>query len=293
MAGRKAYNKRIYDEDVYDWRVHDERVYDKRKRNLARRRKRRIIKLVRMTLAGGVIIVAVFSVKKVLGDRIMLTENGIVWDTGELSVIEQSGDASDTLRELLENNPETADFIKNYPDMKDNPPAESVGDMTKGVIPHLLQWDERWGYQTYGDNMIAVNGCGPTALSMVAAGLTGDNTITPYKVAGFAAEQGYYAGESGTSWSLMTEGAQQFGIRGEELGLSRKEVFSALENGQPIICSMRPGDFTTTGHFIVLVGTKDGKIRVNDPNSLKRSEKLWDYETLEYQINNLWGYTVL
>ena len=293
MAGRKAYNKRIYDEDVYDWRVHDERVYDKRKRNLARRRKRRIIKLVRMTLAGGVIIAAVFSVKKVLGDRIMLTENGIVWDTGELSVIEQSGDASDTLRELLENNPETADFIKNYPDMKDNPPAESVGDITKGVIPHLLQWDERWGYQTYGDNMIAVNGCGPTALSMVAAGLTGDNTITPYKVAGFAAEQGYYAGESGTSWSLMTEGAQQFGIRGEELGLSREEVFSALENGQPIICSMRPGDFTTTGHFIVLVGTKDGKIRVNDPNSLKRSEKLWDYETLEYQINNLWGYTVL
>lgn len=293
MAGRKAYNKRIYDEDVYDWRVHDERVYDKRKRNLARRRKRRIIKLMRMTLAGGVIIVAVFSVKKVLGDRIMLTENGIVWDTGELSVIEQSGDASDTLRELLENNPETADFIKNYPDMKDNPPAESVGDMTKGVIPHLLQWDERWGYQTYGDNMIAVNGCGPTALSMVAAGLTGDNTITPYKVAGFAAEQGYYAGESGTSWSLMTEGAQQFGIRGEELGLSREEVFSALENGQPIICSMRPGDFTTTGHFIVLVGTKDGKIRMNDPNSLKRSEKLWDYETLEYQINNLWGYTVL
>ena len=293
MAGRKAYNKRIYDEDVYDWRVHDERVYDKRKRNLARRRKRRIIKLVRMTLAGGVIIAAVFSVKKVLGDRIILTENGIVWDTGELSVIEQSGDASDTLRELLENNPETADFIKNYPDMKDNPPAESVGDMTKGVIPHLLQWDERWGYQTYGDNMIAVNGCGPTALSMVAAGLTGDNTITPYKVAGFAAEQGYYAGESGTSWSLMTEGAQQFGIRGEELGLSREEVFSALENGQPIICSMRPGDFTTTGHFIVLVGTKDGKIRVNDPNSLKRSEKLWDYETLEYQINNLWGYTVL
>lgn len=293
MAGRKAYNKRIYDEDVYDWRVHDERVYDKRKRNLARRRKRRIIKLVRMTLAGGVIIAAVFSVKKVLGDRIMLTENGIVWDTGELSVIEQSGDASDTLRELLENNPETADFIKNYPDMKDNPPAESVGDMTKGVIPHLLQWDERWGYQTYGDNMIAVNGCGPTALSMVAAGLTGDNAITPYKVAGFAAEQGYYAGESGTSWSLMTEGAQQFGIRGEELGLSREEVFSALENGQPIICSMRPGDFTTTGHFIVLVGTKDGKIRVNDPNSLKRSEKLWDYETLEYQINNLWGYTVL
>ena len=52
---------------------------------------------------------------------------------------------------------------------------------------------------------------------------------------------------------------------------------------------MRPGDFTTTGHFILLVGTEDGKIQVRDPNSTKRSEQLWDYETLEYQINNLWA----
>lgn len=162
-----------------------------------------------------------------------------------------------------------------------------------GEIPHFLQWDERWGYQIYGDNLMAVNGCGPTVLSMVAAGLTGDSTVTPYKVAKFAEENGYYAGEAGTSWSLMTEGARQFGIHGEEMGLSEEEIISALENGNPVICSMSPGDFTTTGHFIVLVGTEDGKIRVNDPNSVKRSEKLWDYATLEPQINNLWVYTVL
>ena len=90
----------------------------------------------------------------------------------------------------------------------------------------------------------------------------------------------------------MTDGARQFGICGEEMGLSESEVFSKLEAGHPIICSMRPGDFTTTGHFIVLTGVKDGKIRVNDPNSRKRSEKLWDYERLEYQINNLWMFTL-
>ena len=145
----------------------------------------------------------------------------------------------------------------------------------------------------YADDMIAVNGCGPTAIAMVAAGLTGDNTVTPYKVAQFSAENGYYAGDSGTSWTLMTDGAQQFGIYGEELGLSEDAVFSALGNGHPIICSMRPGDFTTTGHFIVLTGIEDGKIRVNDPNSRVRSEKLWDYSRLEYQINNLWMYTAM
>lgn len=197
------------------------------------------------------------------------------------------------LIELLKSNEETVDFVFDYLEKKDTTPADTVGEVVQGQIPLLLQWDERWGYAFYADDMIAVNGCGPTAIAMVAAGLTGDNTVTPYKVAQFSAENGYYAGDSGTSWTLMTDGAQQFGIYGEEMGLSEGEVFSALENGHPIICSMRPGDFTTTGHFIVLTGIEDGKIRVNDPNSRVRSERLWDYSKLEYQINNLWVYTAM
>ena len=195
------------------------------------------------------------------------------------------------LLDLLKSNEETLDFVLDYPEKKDAPPAESIGDVEQGRIPLLLQWDERWGYGIYGDDMIALNGCGPTVIAMVAAGLTGDDTVTPYKVAQFAAENGYYAGDSGTSWSLMTEGARQFGIYGEELGLSADAVFSALEAGHPVVCSMSPGDFTTTGHFIVLTGIEDGRIRVNDPNSRKRSEKLWDYDRLEPQIRNLWVFT--
>lgn len=256
-----------------------------------RKRKRRRVGFLRRAAAVLLVIAVIFTLKNVISNYLILTGDGIVWN-GELNAVyEQAGDVSDTLRELVENNPETVDFVRNYQEKKDAPPAEDIGEVTAGVIPHLLQWDERWGYQIYGDNMIAVNGCGPTVISMVAAGLTGDNTITPYRVAKFAEENGYYEGEAGTSWSLMTEGARQFGIYGEEMGLDENGIFSALESGNPIICSMRPGDFTTTGHFIVLVGTEDGKIRVNDPNSVKRSEKLWDYETLYPQINNLWVYT--
>lgn len=258
-----------------------------------KRRKKRGRRLFRRAAAAAVIIAAVLCLKNLIGNNLLFTKDGIIWAGDLNTVYEQAGDASDTLRDLVEKNPETAGFVRDYAAKKDNPPAETVGDITPGVIPHLLQWDERWGYQTYGDNMIAVNGCGPTVISMVAAGLTGDNTITPYKVAKFAEQNGYYEGDAGTSWSLMTEGAQQFGIYGEEIGLSRDTVFSALENGYPVICSMRPGDFTTTGHFIVLVGIEDGKIRVNDPNSVERSEKLWDYDTLEYQINNLWMFSAI
>ena len=264
------------------------RSYPARRRS--RKRKRRG-GFLRKTAAFLVIIAMLFALKDLIGDRLILTKDGIVW-SGDLDpVYQQAENMSDTLRQLVKDNPETIDFVRDYQTKKDVPPAENIGEVTAGVIPHLLQWDERWGYQIYGDNMIAVNGCGPTVISMVASGLTGDNTITPYRVAKFAEQNGYYEGDAGTSWALMTEGAAQFGAYGEEMGLSEEAVFSSLENGNPIICSMSPGDFTTTGHFIVLVGIEDGKIRVNDPNSVKRSEKLWDYETLYPQISNLWVYT--
>ena len=206
------------------------------------------------------------------------------------TILDNADQYPEDLLELLANNEETADFVLDYPQKKDLAPAESIGDMSGG-IPLLLQWDERWGYAIYGDNMIAINGCGPTALAMVAAGLTGDAGITPDRVARYAAEQGYYEGDAGTSWTLMTEGAAAFGVIGQEIGLSREQVFAELESGHPVICSMRPGDFTSTGHFIVLVGIEDGKIRVNDPNSRARSQVLWEYDRLESQINNLWSYT--
>ena len=51
---------------------------------------------------------------------------------------------------------------------------------------------------------------------------------------------------------------------------------------------MGKGDFTTSGHYIVLVGMEEGLLRVNDPNSYANSEKLWPYEQLESQFRNLW-----
>ena len=264
-------------------------------RNNKKRKRRRIRRIIKCIFCIALIIPVITVV---LWARDMITGRGnlavmALTDPKVREVVAHKDQYPEELIELLENNAETADFVLGYPEKKDTAPAETIGDVTQGEIPLLLQWDERWGYAYYADDMIAVNGCGPTAIAMVAAGLTGDNTVTPYKVAQFSAGNGYYAGDSGTSWTLMTDGAQQFGIYGEEMGLSEDEVFSALENGHPIICSMRPGDFTTTGHFIVLTGIEDGKIRVNDPNSRVRSEKLWDYSRLEYQINNLWVYTAM
>lgn len=191
----------------------------------------------------------------------------------------------------LENNPELLEFVEGYPDAK----REAVGGITKEELhaqwPLLLQWDKRWGYVPYGDHDIGLSGCAPTCLSMVVVGLTKNREASPDRVARFAEDNGYYLYGTGTKWSLMTEGAVSFGVRGSELALDKNRIFSALAAGHPIICSMRPGDFTTGGHFLVLVGVEDGKIRLNDPNSRIRSEKLWDYETLAPQVKSLWEFT--
>lgn len=264
----------------------------KRGRKRRRRRRHGILKSILCIALIIPMVMAVLWAKDMISGQNNLAVMALV-NPKVREIMANKDQYPEQMIELLKSNEETVDFVFDYLEKKDTTPADTVGEVVQGQIPLLLQWDERWGYAFYADDMIAVNGCGPTAIAMVAAGLTGDNTVTPYKVAQFSAENGYYAGDSGTSWTLMTDGAQQFGIYGEEMGLSEGEVFSALENGHPIICSMRPGDFTTTGHFIVLTGLEDGKIRVNDPNSRVRSERLWDYSRLEYQINNLWVYTAM
>ena len=106
---------------------------------------------------------------------------------------------------------------------------------------------------------------------MVVAGLTGKNDTTPYDIAKYSYEKGYYTEEWGTKWDLMSIGIEPFGIIGKKIVLSKQNLYNELNKGHPLIASMRPGDFTTVGHFIVLTGIKDDKIIVNDPNSRESS----------------------
>jgi len=206
------------------------------------------------------------------------------------AVVENSADYPSSLLELLSKNEETLQFVLDYPEHKDDTPPETIGDVTVGEIPLLLQWDERWGYTNYGTDFLAITGCGPTCLSMVAAGLSGDNTITPNRVAQFAMDNGHYVDGAGSAWSLMTEGCQEYGLTSRELPLDENRMKSELMAGNPIICSMLPGDFTQKGHFIVIVGVEDDMFQVNDPNSQIRSDQLWSYDRISTQIGNLWAF---
>lgn len=194
---------------------------------------------------------------------------------------------------LVIKNQETVDFVADYPEKGHlHPSIDLSKEASSTEIPLLLQWDERWGYVEYGSGMIGWTGCGPTCMSMLALYFTGNEIYDPATVAQWAEENGYYAAGSGTSWTFMSEGCAHFGLRAEELPLVEQYMVNAIEEGRPIICAMAPGDFTTTGHYIILTDYDEEKgFSVNDPNSPIRSSQYWTYETLEGQISNLWAFS--
>lgn len=197
-----------------------------------------------------------------------------------------------SLLKLAMRNKETIPFVSAYPkEHQKNLSMSLEDDLKNHGIPLLLQWDKRWGYKMYGDEMMAINGCGPTCLSMVVSYLKQNPQYNPYCIAQYAYQKGFYQ-KAGTSWSLMSEGACHFGIKVQEISLDENAIADALNQNHPIICSVRKGTFTSEGHFIVLREYKNGLIYVNDPNSPMKSQKGYRFDELYSQIKNLWVYSV-
>ncbi len=172
-------------------------------------------------------------------------------------------------------------------------PATSTprAEWRAGEVPFLYQTDPQWAAHPYAGGTVEKNGCGPTCLSMVYVALTGRDELDPADMADFS-EHGGYTADGMTAWALMSDGAAELGLASDELPASAAAVREALLAGRPVICSVGPGDFTTTGHFIVLAGlTEDGEVVVHDPNSAERSARTWDLERVIGQCLNLWAFS--
>ncbi len=197
---------------------------------------------------------------------------------------------SDNMITALANNPEMADFVAGYLEA----PAKATGTgLTEGEkeqdYPLFLQWDPRWGYAEYGDNSnIGLAGCGPVCLSMALYYLLRDESITPDKIAEYSMENGYYVSGTGTAWSLMTDVPAKYGVEVNQPGVSEQTIKKALDQGDIIICSMKPGDFTAIGHFIVIYGYDENGFQVNDPNCVARSREQWLFDQIGKQIKHIW-----
>lgn len=214
-------------------------------------------------------------------------------DTMYKTIYEHKAEYPDELLASLCLNEELLDYTYHFNDSHSKKSVTLTEDEANADIPLFLQWDPRWGYQEYGEGYIGYSGCAPTCLAMIATGLSHRTDTTPDQIAQYATQKHYYHPGTGTRWVFLTEGAEAFGLRGKEICLDKQIIFQHLKNNEPIICSVGPGDFTSKGHFIVLRGISDGKLIINDPNSVERSNILWDYDRISGQIKNLWAYEAI
>lgn len=159
-----------------------------------------------------------------------------------------------------------------------------------GTMPHIYQIDPAWSELPYAGGTIRQNACGPTCLTMVYVFKTGHTDMTPVDMCALS-EAGNYAPTGATEWSFMTNGAWQLGLNGTELHVDRSSITQALRSGAPIIASVRPGTFTSVGHYIVLYGIDDAdQIGVYDPNSQSRSARRWGVVEVLNEIEVMWAY---
>ena len=155
--------------------------------------------------------------------------------------------------------------------------------------PLFLQFDPRWGYLPYGSGgNVGSSGCGPTCLSMAVFYLTGERFASPGVVAQYSLDNEFYVDTVGTKWTLMTSFPELFGLSSYQINWTEKNLKAELDKGRLLICSMRPGNFTSSGHFILIYGYDENGFKINDPKCVYRSRLPWTYEQIKDDIKATW-----
>lgn len=205
-------------------------------------------------------------------------------------------DYPEKILELYERNPEAREYCMNYPlEYGKEHEIDISGYADYEGVPLFIQWDKQWGYKDYVGSVGGLSACGPTCLSMVTYYFTRDPEMTPAYMMEFAEENEYGIKGGGTQWSLFKLGAKKLGLDMKELNADQmtNEAYLAdvLNSGRIIVMNVRPGIFTTVGHYMLVVGYEDGKFRLNDPNSPANSAKLWDLEEFDQDIKIMWSFS--
>jgi len=144
-------------------------------------------------------------------------------------------------------------------------PAVQLGKYTG--LTYYSQIDSRWRNLQYtssnkASQTIGSSGCGPTSAAMIVTAIKG--TITPPEMANLFVQYGFRSANNGTYWSAFRWVADVFNIDYSET-IYLNEVVQKLNNNHYVVASVGNGLFTTGGHFIVLTGVENGKIKVYDP----------------------------
>lgn len=165
-------------------------------------------------------------------------------------------------------------------------------------MPLILQTDPIWANESYGTggsdpNTLAIKGCAIASLAMVLSYYQSTD-VTPTEILNWSGNT-YYESGSGTAWTIFAAFASQYGLEYHDLGTDQTNVQAQLDQNKPVIVSVKPGEFTTVGHIMVLMKDVSGNgVKVFDPNdspTKKHYQQTYSLSTILNQASNAWSFT--
>lgn len=170
---------------------------------------------------------------------------------------------------------------------------------------YYMQTDSRWknaNYSAKGESKtIGSSGCGVACSAMVIATLK-DKNVTPVETANWSMAHGYKALNQGTYYSYFVPQFDVYEIKCKKLNNSNlygkssstyhTEALNALKNGDWVLACMGKGNWTSSGHFILVYGYENGYVYINDPASKASGRVKNTWSLFASQVKYLWTITI-
>ncbi len=164
-----------------------------------------------------------------------------------------------------------------------------------------LQTDPRWKYNDYSTKgektTIGASGCGPTAMSMVLA-TWADPKVTPATECAWALAHGYKALKQGTYYGYFVPAGKRYGLKVRQLNtvtiygnastIYHEQARQAIKDGHLVIACMGPGNWTSSGHYVLVYDIDGDLIRINDPASTLLRRVAGSYALFKQQVKFYW-----
>ena len=172
--------------------------------------------------------------------------------------------------------------------------------MNKQPVSYL-QTDPRWGsldYSAKGEKTtIRASGCGPTAMAMVLA-TWADKLVTPATECAWALAHGFKALHRGTYYGYFPPAAKRYGLTcyqvngsnlyGNDRSAYHAQAKDALDRGDLVIACMGKGNWTSSGHYVLVWDIQGDTIYINDPASTLARRTRGSYDLFKKQVKYYW-----